>query len=124
MQVSDVKIYMNKKMGKVKAYAHVTLDSEFVIRDIKIIEGITIVVKPDFIFPDWILETKYNFSGRYDNYQYQLEAQYRAFNKPVKLGIFSAPFNIEFIDFKPSEQRWELIKKSLLTFHTKVCNLL
>lgn len=39
MQVTDVRIRKIEKEGKMKAIVSITLDDEFVIHDIKIIEG-------------------------------------------------------------------------------------
>ncbi len=39
MQVTDVRIRKIEKEGKMKAVVSITLDDEFVIHDIKIIEG-------------------------------------------------------------------------------------
>lgn len=39
MQVTDVRIKKVTKDGKMKAIASITLDNEFVIHDIKVIEG-------------------------------------------------------------------------------------
>jgi len=93
-------------------------------KEVKIGDEITLVVKPDFVFEKFILETKYPFSlfplttkGIPARYCYQLEAEYRAFNKPVYLGVFSIPFKLELIPFIPSEKRWNNIKKILTNFH-------
>lgn len=39
MQITDVRIRKISKEGKMKAVVSITLDSEFVIHDIKVIEG-------------------------------------------------------------------------------------
>lgn len=39
MQITDVRIRKMEKDGKMKAVASITLDNEFVIHDIKVIEG-------------------------------------------------------------------------------------
>ena len=39
MQVTDVRVRRVEKEGKMKAIVSITLDNEFVIRDIKVIEG-------------------------------------------------------------------------------------
>ena len=39
MQITDVKIRMIEKEGKMKAVASITIENEFVVHDIKIIEG-------------------------------------------------------------------------------------
>ena len=39
MQISDVRIRRMEKEGKMKAVVSITLDNEFVVHDIKIIEG-------------------------------------------------------------------------------------
>jgi len=39
MQVTDVKVKIMHSEGNLKAYATVTFDDEFVVKDIKVIEG-------------------------------------------------------------------------------------
>ena len=39
MDITDVKVRLITKEGKMKAVSSITLDSEFVVHDIKIIEG-------------------------------------------------------------------------------------
>ncbi len=39
MDITDVRVRLIAKEGKMKAVASITLDSEFVVHDIKIIEG-------------------------------------------------------------------------------------
>lgn len=39
MQVTDVRVRKIEKDGKIKAFVSITLDNEFVIHDIKVIEG-------------------------------------------------------------------------------------
>jgi len=66
-------------------------------REIKITDDIVLVSKPDFEFEDWVLETKYPTKTRQgipEWWLYQLESEYRATNKPVKLGVFSYPFDV------------------------------
>ncbi len=91
-------------------------------KEIKI-EDITLVAKLDFLFPTWILETKYNFGGRIENYYPQCEAYHRIFQLPVKIGIFSAPFNIKYIDYEPSDKRWQIIQNTLINFHNRICQI-
>lgn len=92
---------------------------------LSITKEIDLVVKPDFVFPDFVLETKYPFSVVKphtipERYKYQLECEYRAFNKPVYLGLFSAPFSVEFIPYNPSKYTWNSIQKTLINFHNKL----
>ncbi len=39
MQITDVRVRMITKEGKMKAIVSITLDDEFVVHDIKVIEG-------------------------------------------------------------------------------------
>ncbi|MDO4788770.1 MAG: septation regulator SpoVG [Johnsonella sp.] len=39
MQVTDVRVRQIEKVGKMKAIVSITLDDEFVVHDIKVIEG-------------------------------------------------------------------------------------
>ena len=65
-------------------------------REIQLTEEVVLVVKPDFEFEDFVIETKYpttSITTIPEKWEYQLEAEYRATNKKVYLGIFSDPFN-------------------------------
>jgi len=91
---------------------------------IDIAEGITLVAKLDFLFRDRIIEVKHpsrTFTEIPPWYQYQCEAYYRAFNLPVYVWEISEPFNIIQLSYKPSEKRWQEIKKALINFHKKLC---
>jgi len=92
-------------------------------REIKITDDIVLVSKPDFEFEDWVLETKYPTHERQEIppwYELQLESEYRATNKPVRLGIFSYPFDVTYIKYQPDDKRWELIKQTLIEFDKKL----
>lgn len=39
MDITEVKVYLAKENGKLKAYATVVFDNSFIVRDLKIIEG-------------------------------------------------------------------------------------
>ncbi len=39
VEITDVRIYRTKGNGSIKAYASVSLDNEFVVKGIKILEG-------------------------------------------------------------------------------------
>lgn len=96
---------------------------EEVKKEIPITDEITLVVKIDFEFENWGLETKYPTKQRNeipDWYLYQLECEYRALNKDVKLGTFSYPFQIKYISYKPDDKRWDLIQETLIEFHNKL----
>ena len=84
------------------------------------IKDITLVVKPDFVFKDMIWETKHAFSGKYDKYKYQLEAEYRATNKKTYLGILKTPFDLELLEYIPNDNLWEEIQEKLYAFHKEV----
>ena len=91
----------------------------------KINKDIELVVKPDFVLPNYIIETKHPFSMTTikkipERYYAQLECEYRAFNKTVYLGILSSPFNLELIEYIPSKRRWSNIQKLLIDFHEKL----
>ncbi len=92
-------------------------------REIKIDKEIILVVKPDFEFENWILETKYPTKPICkipEKWQYQLEAEYRATNKKVVLGIFYDIFDIRYLLYQPDAARWNLICQSLKKFHADV----
>jgi len=89
-------------------------------------DPVKLVVKPDYVFPDFLIETKFPFSPIVNSkiptrYEYQLECEARAFpDKRVFLGVFSVPFQLYLIEYIPSKRRWNNIKKSLLQFHEDV----
>lgn len=39
MEISEVKVFPTKEIGRLKAYATVVFDNSFIVRDLKIIEG-------------------------------------------------------------------------------------
>ena len=42
MQITDIRIRKVEKEGKMKAVVSITIDDEFVVHDIKVIEGLTL----------------------------------------------------------------------------------
>lgn len=89
--------------------------------------GITLVVKPDFIFDNVIIEVKAPEKLTYgipDKWVWQLECEFRAFEKPVWLGVFrnnpERRFDLSLYFYSPSKERWELIKKTIWEFHKKL----
>lgn len=94
-------------------------------KEMKITDEITLVVKSDFNFKKFIIETKFPFSRIKDKeipqrYVHQLECQYRAFYLPVYLGVLSVPFNLRLIEYRPSKRRWSNICRLLEDFHQKL----
>ena len=94
-------------------------------RVMKLNDEMDLVVKPDYVFPEFVVETKYPFSMVKQGvipkrYEYQLECEYRAFQLPVYIGIFSTPFSVNFIPYKQSNYRWQNIQKTLTKFHKEV----
>lgn len=96
---------------------------------IKINDEIELVVKPDYIFPEFVIETKFPFSSFNpteipDRYNYQLECEYQAFMpKRIYLGVFTIPFNLTMIEYIPSSKRWANIKKIITDFHNELKSL-
>lgn len=39
MKITEVKVYPSKENGRLKAYATIVFDNDFIVRDLKIIEG-------------------------------------------------------------------------------------
>jgi stage V sporulation protein G len=39
MEITEVKVYPAKEIGRLKAYATIVFDNSFIVRDLKIIEG-------------------------------------------------------------------------------------
>jgi len=93
---------------------------------LKISDEVELVVKPDYVFKDFVVETKFPFSAfnSYEiprRYEYQLECEYRAFApREVYAALFSVPFNLTFIPYTPSKIRWKNIQKTLLKFHEEL----
>ncbi len=93
------------------------------------VDGLTIVVKPDFVFRDFVLETKAPTpktiakieEGNIPRwYLAQLTAESKAFGRPVKLGVFKEPFNLLTMDYTPSEKLWSNTIKKLKEFHSSL----
>ncbi len=92
------------------------------------IDDIIISVKPDFEFEEKILETKFPVSlaspeEYLERYKHQMELQYRAFNKPVFLGVFEHPFSLKTYKYEQSDQTYEEIIKAIKEFHIKLCEI-
>ncbi|MHA1329785.1 MAG: hypothetical protein ACTSR2_01790 [Candidatus Hodarchaeales archaeon] len=95
-------------------------------KEIKINDEITLVVVADFVFEDKVIETKHPFKEVGwipERYLYQLEAEYRAFKKPVYLGVIGTPFSLRFLKYTPSDERWKQIKEILIRFHNALWQL-
>jgi len=88
---------------------------------IQITPEIELVVKPDFVFPDKVIETKFPFASHTkgeipDRYKDQLECEYRLLERPTYAGFFSVPFDVELVVYKESERRWNNIQKNIIAF--------
>lgn len=87
------------------------------------IQDIVLVVKPDFEFKDFVIETKCPFSPVNtipEKWKDQLEVEYRATKKTVYLGVFSIPFSLKFFRYNPDDTRWQEIQEILLAFNEKL----
>jgi hypothetical protein len=89
-------------------------------------EGLDLIVRPDFVFPDRVVETK--FPGVIHDdipawHAYQMEAEFRVTGLPVYAGYFVHPFDIVYKKFEPSDARWDKIKKAVFRFHEQVKKL-
>jgi hypothetical protein len=92
-------------------------------KEIQITDEIVLVAKPDFVFPEFILETKFifkDYGGIPARYLYQLETYYRGFYLPIYMGKFRMEFGLELVPFVPNKRRWEKIKSILKDFHEKL----
>lgn len=92
-------------------------------KEIEIAPGIILVVKPDFVFPDYILEVKCPTRPLEDIpewYAYQCEAYYRGFFLPVYLGSISHPFWVKQMEYTPSKIRWKKICNALIEFDAQL----
>jgi len=92
------------------------------------IDDFVLVVKPDFIFPNSVIETKAPVkitTSIPDKWKDQLEGEYRALNKPTYLGVFgnnpTRRFSLpDLYKYTPSDKRWEEIQEVLRVFHKKL----
>ncbi len=39
MRITEVKVYLSKESGRLKAYATIVFENSFIVRDLKVIEG-------------------------------------------------------------------------------------
>jgi len=89
-------------------------------------DDIVITVKPDFELKDIVIETKFPASlgspqDYLERYKHQMELEHRATKKPVYLGIFKHPFQLEFYPYKASDKTFNEIKVALQKFNKKLC---
>jgi len=105
-------------------FTELNIDYEYQVKkEYQVNDEITLVARPDFVFPEFILETKFPFSLIKNDeiplrYCYQLESYYRIFAyKEVYLGVLSIPFNLNIIPYTPSKYRWKQILRALENFH-------
>ena len=114
---------MEDQLTKIFKYNKVDCKTQLK-RVIKIDEEISIVVKPDYIFDDFIIETKFPFSEISsevpDRYKAQLECEHRAFKKKVYLGVLTSPFDLRLLPYKESDKLWQEIQEVLKVYHKKV----
>lgn len=98
-------------------------------------EDFVIVVKPDFVFKDYIIETKAptkrTLARYFDKgeipywYKPQLEAEMRAFpREKIYLGAFrdlkNNRFHLQLIEYRKDDELWEKVVKKLVKFDTKL----
>lgn len=99
--------------------------------ELKVDDEITIVTKPDFLFPEMTWETKApinwnDFTRIKPSYVYQLECEYRATKRKTYLGYFSSeqyrrlPILVEYL---PSDETWNEIVKKIKLYHNKIKKL-
>lgn len=94
--------------------------------ELKIDDEIVIVCKPDFEWKNEVWECKYPKEMVYEiprKWKYQLECEAMATNKPVKLMVFSEPFNLTQIDYQQDDRVWEEIVKKIKSYHNKLKEL-
>jgi len=92
-------------------------------REIKI-DDFTVTVKPDYVFPDKVWETKRPDKPMDnmipDKWKHQLELEYRAFEKPTYLGIFRNHPLLTLIPYESSEEVWSDVQDILRKFHKEL----
>jgi len=108
-------------------FSEMKVDYEYQVKkEYQLNEEIILVAKPDFVFPNFIVETKFPFTAIKNNeiplrYQYQLESYYRVFDyKEVYLGVLSVPFDVKLIRYTPNKFRWGQIVRALEKFHLEL----
>lgn len=96
-------------------------------KEIKINDEITLVAKPDFNFKSFLVEMKKpkDISPIIpEKWEYQLEAYYRGFQLPIQLwqccDDITKLYKLEFV---PSDERWEKVKRKLIEFHEEIKKL-
>jgi hypothetical protein len=101
-----------------------TEDDKQIKIEYKLTDEITLVMKPDFVLDNFVIETKCP-NKIYDKvppwYEYQCEAQYRMLNKDVYLTLINI-YDNEYplllpIKYEPKEKKWEEIKSIITKFH-------
>jgi len=117
---------MEEKLQKI--FDTVKADVEYQNKyELPIDKDIVLIVKPDFEFKDFIIETKFPFKEIGDTipekWLYQCEAEYQATKKQVYVGVFTVPFSLKFLPYTPSPKRWEEIKTLLIEFDKKLRKL-
>jgi hypothetical protein len=93
--------------------------------ELKIAEGIILVVKPDFETTTYGIECKCPKASVEEipvRYKYQLEAEARAAGKPMWLLSFQKP-EIVMFPYQSSDETWEKVKVALIDFHRKLLKL-
>lgn len=97
---------------------------------IQLAKGIRLAVKPDFVFKDFVLETKSPnrpTSAVPAKWKYQLEAEYQAFKKPVYLGIFrnhpTRRFSLAVYQYQQSDDIYAKIIKIVKDFDKRLREL-
>lgn len=95
------------------------------------VDDFVIVCKPDFVFPKFVIETKFPGTERsweylMDSYKYQLQAEHEVTQKPVYLGRFvmenGNEFNIKFRKHISSEKLWEEAVEIMRKFDSSLKN--
>jgi len=91
------------------------------------IDDFVLVVKPDFVFPNSLVETKAPMRITREipeKWKDQLCVEGVAFDKPVYLGVFGnnpfRRFSLDTYKYEPEKGRWEDIQNLLRAFHAKL----
>jgi len=96
------------------------------------IDDFVVVCKPDFIFENFVIETKAPATDRsweylFDSYKYQLQAEHLVTGKDVYLGRFCLDggnqFNVRFRKYLASDKVWEEAVEILRKFDKKLKEL-
>ncbi len=91
MEITDVRVRRIAKEGKMKAVASITIDNEFVVHDIKVIEG----EKGLFI----AMPSKKSADGEYRDIAHPINSETRSRLEQIILQRYEQDSDAEIVDY-------------------------